>query len=88
LREIAREVARKLNQSKGPVAILIPLRGWSSLDKEGMPLYDPGADQAFLDELKVHLNLNIPVIELDVHLNTLEFAEEAVRQFLKLYPVR
>jgi uncharacterized protein (UPF0261 family) len=88
LREIAREVARKLNQSKGPVAILIPLRGWSSLDKEGMPLYDPGADQAFLDELKVHLNLNIPIIELDVHLNTLEFAEEAVRQFLKLYPVR
>ncbi len=56
LREIAREVARKLNRSKGPVAILIPLKGWSSLDKEGMPLYDPGADQAFLHELKIHLN--------------------------------
>ena len=46
LREIAKEVARKLNQSKGPVIILIPLKGWSSLDQEGMPLYDPDADRS------------------------------------------
>ncbi|MDP2855662.1 MAG: Tm-1-like ATP-binding domain-containing protein [bacterium] len=85
LREIAREVARKLNQSKGPVAVLIPLKGWSSLDKEGMPLYDPGADQAFLDELRIHLTKKISLIELDLHLNTREFAEEAVNQFMKLY---
>jgi len=88
LREIAREVARKLNQSKGPVAVLIPLKGWSSLDQEGMPLYDPEADQAFLGELRIHLNKNISIIELDLHLNTREFAEEAVNQFMKLYPVR
>lgn len=85
LREIAKEVARKLNQSKGPVAILIPLKGWSSLDKEGMPLYDPEADQAFLDELKIHLNKRISLIELNLHLNTREFAEEAVNQFLRVY---
>jgi uncharacterized protein (UPF0261 family) len=85
LREIAREVARKLNRSKGPVAMLIPLKGWSSLDKEGMPLYDPGADQAFLDELRIHLTKKISLIELDLHLNTREFAEEAVNQFMKLY---
>jgi uncharacterized protein (UPF0261 family) len=85
LREIAREVARKLNRSKGPVAMLIPLKGWSSLDKEGMSLYDPGADQAFLDELRIHLTKKISLIELDLHLNTREFAEEAVNQFMKLY---
>jgi len=88
LREIARKVARKLNQSKGPVAVLIPLKGWSSLDKEGMPLYDPEADQALLDELRIHLNKKISLVELDLHLNTREFAEEAVNQFMKLYPVR
>jgi uncharacterized protein (UPF0261 family) len=85
LKEIAREVARKLNQSKGPVAVLIPLKGWSSLDKEGMPLYNPEADQAFLEELRIHLNKKISLIELDLHLNTREFAEEAVNQFMKLY---
>src|SRR4030043_1448488 len=88
LREIAREVGRKLNQSKGPVAILIPLKGWSSLDKEGMPLYDPGADQAFLDELRIHLTKKISLIELHPHLNTREFAEEAVNQFMKLYKAK
>jgi uncharacterized protein (UPF0261 family) len=85
LREIAREVARKLNQSKGPLAVLIPLKGWSSLDREGMPLYDPEADQAFLQELKTHIKRNIPIVELDLHLNTREFAEEAVNQFIGLY---
>jgi uncharacterized protein (UPF0261 family) len=88
LREIAGEVARKLNQSKGPVTVLIPLRGWSSLDQEGMPLYDAEADRAFVQELKVRLNRNIPLVELDLHLNTREFAEETVKQFMKLYPVR
>jgi uncharacterized protein (UPF0261 family) len=88
LREIAREVARKLNRSKGPVAMLIPLKGWSSLDKEGMPLYDPGADQAFLDELRIHLTKKISLIELNLHLNTREFAEEAVNQFMKLYKAK
>jgi len=85
LREIAREVGRKLNQSKGPVVILIPLKGWSSLDKKGMPFYDPEADQAFLNELKSHLNPAISLMELNLHLNTREFAEEAVNQFMKLY---
>ena len=85
LREIAREVARKLNRAKGPIAILIPLKGWSSLDREGMPLYDPAGDRAFLDELKIHIDPKIPIIELNLHLNTREFAQEAVNQFLNLY---
>jgi uncharacterized protein (UPF0261 family) len=88
LREIARELARKLNRSKGPVAILIPLKGWSSLDKEGMPLYDPEADQAFTHELKSLLDPNIPLVEFDLHLNTREFAEEAVKYFIKLYKAK
>jgi uncharacterized protein (UPF0261 family) len=88
LREIAREVARKLNRSKGPIAVLIPLKGWSSLDKEGMPLYDPEADQAFLDELRIHLTKTIALVELDLHLNTREFAEEAVKQFIRLYEAK
>jgi uncharacterized protein (UPF0261 family) len=83
--EIAREAARKLNRSKGPVVVLIPLRGWSSLDEEGMPLYDPEADQAFLDELRIRLSKKISLVELDLHLNTREFAEEAVNQFMKVY---
>ncbi len=85
LKEVAGEVARKLNLSKGPVLVLIPLKGWSSLDQEGMALYDPEADRAFVKELKIHLNPKIPLIELNLHLNTREFAQEAVNRFAQLY---
>jgi len=85
LREVAREVARKLNKAKGPVMVLVPLRGWSSLNIEGMPLYDPEADKVFINELKAHLNPKIPIFELDLHLNTREFAQEAVNRFIQLY---
>jgi uncharacterized protein (UPF0261 family) len=85
LKEVAREVAKKLNKAKGPVMAVIPLRGWSSLDKEGMPLYDPEADKAFVQELKTQLVPRISLIELDLHLNTREFAQEAVNRFLNLY---
>jgi uncharacterized protein (UPF0261 family) len=85
LKEVARAVAKKLNKAKGPVMVLIPLRGWSSLDKEGMPLYDPEADKAFVRELKIQLDPKISIIDLDLHLNTREFAQEAVNRFLNLY---
>jgi uncharacterized protein (UPF0261 family) len=85
LRKIANEVARKLNKSKGPVSILIPLKGWSSLDKEGMDLYDPEADKAFIDELERTLDSKITLEKVDLHLNTQEFAEEVVNQFQKIY---
>ena len=85
LKEVAREVAKKLNKAKGPVMVLVPLRGWSSLDKEGMPLYDPEADKAFVQGLKTQLDPRISIIDLDLHLNTHEFAQEAVNRFLKLY---
>ena len=83
--EVAKQVAKKLNKAKGPVMALIPLRGWSSLDKEGMPLYDPEADRAFIHELKIQLDPKISLVELDLHLNTREFAQEAVNRFLNLY---
>ncbi len=88
LRAIATEVARKLNKAKGPTAVLVPLRGWSSLNQEGMPLYDPEADQAFVDELRIRLDSRIPIVELDLHLNSREFAQEAVNRFLGLYGPR
>jgi uncharacterized protein (UPF0261 family) len=50
-----------------------------------MPLYDPVGDRAFLDELKIHIDPKIPIVELNLHLNTREFAQEAVNQFLNLY---
>ena len=85
LQQAARIVAERLNASKAPCAVLIPLKGWSSLDREGAALYDPEANQAFTDTLKNRLNAEVPVVEVDLHLNTPEFGNEAVELFHKIY---
>jgi uncharacterized protein (UPF0261 family) len=74
LRLIAKAVAEKLNKARGPVKFLIPVKGWSALSVKGQHLHDPDADRVFVSELRKHLNPEIEVIELNMHLNTPEFA--------------
>lgn len=66
--------AEKLNAATGPVAVLIPLKGFSQLDLEGQPFYWPEANQAFISALKENLRQDIPVIELDYDINDPEFS--------------
>ena len=86
LKQIAKAAAEKLNKSKGPVRFLIPARGWSSLSVKEQPLHDPDAERIFVEELRNHLRPEIKVKELDMHLNTPEFAEavvEAIEEMMK-----
>jgi uncharacterized protein (UPF0261 family) len=82
---IARVMAERLNVAKGPVRVLIPVKGWSSLSVEGRQLYDPEADAAFAAELKSLLKPEIVVKEVDLALNTPEFARLAVEEFDEIY---
>ncbi|MBI2850227.1 MAG: Tm-1-like ATP-binding domain-containing protein [Chloroflexi bacterium] len=84
LRVIGKEVARKLNRASGPVRVLIPLRGFSSLDRVGNIFYDPAADEAFIDSLKSSLNRAITVKEIDAHINDDEFAQAVANEFLDI----
>ena len=52
LRQAADVIADRLNRAKGPWTFLIPLEGWSSLDKAGRPIYDPVTDAAFVASLE------------------------------------
>ncbi len=85
LRAAADVFAERLDRARGPWSFLIPRRGWSSLDKEGRPIYDPVADAAFVARLKERLAEPSRVKELDLHLYTPEFARAAVDEFLRLY---
>ncbi len=78
MKAFARILGEKLNRSKGPVHILIPRKGWSEADKEGMTLFDPKTDQVFVEELRKLLHPEIPVEELDVHISEPAFARRAV----------
>jgi uncharacterized protein (UPF0261 family) len=85
LQRAADVMAERLNQSKGPFTFLIPLRGWSSIDREGRPIYDPAADAAFVVRLREKLINKNAIKEIDLHLYTPEFARVAVDEFTRLY---
>jgi len=85
LRQAADVIAERINQAKGPLSFLIPLKGWSSLDREGSPIYDPAANAAFVSQLKEKLTNRAAIKELDLHLYTPEFAQAAVSEFVSLY---
>ena len=83
-RRIGEWIARAANESTGPVAILIPLKGVSQLDSPGGDFWDPEADQACFNAIKENLKPGIPVIEMDNNINDPEFAEKAVELLLDM----
>jgi len=85
LQQAADAIAERLNRARGPWTFLIPLKGWSSLDKEGRPIYDPVADAAFVARLKEKIACPGRIKEVDLHLYTPEFARVAVDEFIGLF---
>ncbi len=75
--------ARKLTAATGPVAILLPARGVSAIDREGQPFDDPAARAALHDAIRAGAG-TLNVIELDLHINDPGFADAAVAKLLGL----
>jgi uncharacterized protein (UPF0261 family) len=82
LKTIAASFAEKLNRARGEVRFLYPARGFCSQDKAGLSLYNPDGNPIFLDELKKSLRPDIPIIEIDAHINDDEFAMVAFEQLV------
>ncbi len=85
LRQAADVIAERLNAATGPWTFLAPMRGWSSLDREGRSIWDPEADAAFVERLEERLDDPSRLRKIDLNLYTQEFARAAVDEFLALY---
>jgi len=77
-------LAEKLSLSTGPIAVLLPLQGWSMIDAPGGPFWWPEANAALHEALKRQLRPDIQVIELDVNVNDPRFARCAAETLLRL----
>ncbi|UCE42276.1 MAG: Tm-1-like ATP-binding domain-containing protein [Candidatus Aminicenantes bacterium] len=86
LQAVGELVAKKLNRAKGPTKVYIPLRGFSFPDRENLPHWEPEGNQAFIGSLKANINSNIPVTELDAHINDPEFIDPVTEAFLTMMP--
>lgn len=76
--------AEKANQAKGPVRVLLPLKGVSILDSPDNEFWWPEADAAMFTALKEGLNPDIVVEELDMNINDASFASRAVDTLLEM----
>jgi len=75
---IGRVMAEKLNRALGPIAMVIPNRGFSPANRRGKALYDPEADRAFVEVLRQSLKPPVRFVEVDAHINEERFANQAV----------
>ncbi len=83
-KRIGRMIAKVANAATASIVILLPLRGVSQLDSPGGAFWDPQADYACFDAIKMNLKPNIPVIELDNNINDPEFADKAAETLLDM----
>lgn len=85
---VGQVMAERLNQAKGPVAVVLPLKGWSVYGAPGGPLHDPTADAAFVRSLTRRLQKDIPVHRLPLHINDPAFADQCCALLLEMLASR
>lgn len=84
--QLGREIGGKLARARGPVAIVFPSRGVSAIDRAGQPFDDPTARAALFAGLR-ETHGDVPLIEIDAHINDPVFAEAAAHRLLDLMKV-
>jgi uncharacterized protein (UPF0261 family) len=83
-RELGRILAEKVNASRGPVAVMLPLGGLSQLDSPGGEFWWPEADQALFAAIRASLRPGVELVELDANVNDPAFADAAAAKLLEL----
>jgi uncharacterized protein (UPF0261 family) len=85
LKEVAGVFAEKLNKASGPVKVVIPVNGWSSVDSPGNPTYDPDEDRLFVDELRKKLKPEIQIQEIDANMEDSQFADAVIAAAVEIF---
>lgn len=80
---LGRILAEKVNKSTAPAALMLPLGGVSMIDKEGEPFYGREEDEALFEAVRKNLDRNkAELIELDCHINDIQFARAAAQKLI------
>lgn len=80
---IGADLGGKLSAARGPVAVLLPKRGVSAIDRSGGPFDDPIARRALTEALRAS-GPGLDIEELDLHINDPAFAIRAAERLLEL----
>jgi uncharacterized protein (UPF0261 family) len=80
-REAARAICERLAEATAPVVLLVPTQGIEGWDRPGEALHDPEGLAALVDELRLAVQPNTRLVELDAHINDAAFAQAALDIF-------
>ena len=80
-REFARELARRLRQSQGPVHLILPQQGIEEWDRPGAPLHDPEGLAAMMDECNQCDWGSVQLSRIDAHINDAAFVQQVLAVF-------
>jgi uncharacterized protein (UPF0261 family) len=81
---IGRTIATRLNPARGPVKVILPLRGVSLYAKEGGPFHEPAADRRCVRAIREHIDRRIECEELDTDINDEAFARRCAESLIAL----
>jgi uncharacterized protein (UPF0261 family) len=79
---LGRWVGEKLARARGPVALLLPMRGFSEYDQEGGVFHDPVADRAFVEAAVAALGDPGKVVVVDARINDAACTDKALELLL------
>jgi uncharacterized protein (UPF0261 family) len=88
LKALAEHMAGLIRDAAGPVAFLVPLKGFSAHDSEQGYLHDPSLPPVFAEHLKRVMPGGVPIVEFDCHINDAEFADAIIERVLTMSPKR
>jgi len=83
--ETGKVIASRVNRSRGPVAVVIPERGFVEYDRPGEKLNYPEGRKAFMEALKGNLGSWIEFVAMDCHINDAAYAERVTQIALRLF---
>ena len=82
--ELGKFIAERLGKSKGYATVFVPGRGFSQLNRDGGPIYEPESDAGFQEGLEAGFKISpsdrAGIKVVDMHINDPEFAETAVNE--------
>lgn len=84
-RKLGEIIANKLNQTKGPTALMLPLKGVSILDVAGEQFEGTEEDEMLFNTLRQNIDPQaVELIEIDTDINDQAFALAAVNKLMEL----
>jgi uncharacterized protein (UPF0261 family) len=82
LKMLADHLSAMIREARGPVSFFVPLQGFSAHDSEQGYLHDPSLPPVFAAHLRSVMPAELPLYELDCHINDAVFADAIIERVL------